>query len=65
MKTRAEDDLARVQDALVIGEEARLKAKAEVASLEVELTSLMLEAGTTKDEVSYLQSEVGKDKAAM
>ena len=30
-----EDDLARVQDALVIVEEAKFKAESEVASLEV------------------------------
>ena len=41
------------------------KAEAEVASLEVERTSLLLEVRATKDEVSYLQSQAGKDKAAM
>ena len=49
MKVREEDDLARVQDALVIAEEARRKAEAKVTSLEVERTSLMLEVGATKD----------------
>ena len=57
--------MARVQDALVIAEEARRKAEAEVASLEVEQTSLMLEVGATKDEVASLQSLAGKDKASM
>ena len=49
VKARAEDDLARVQDTLVIAEEARRKAEAEVAYLEFEWTSLLLEVGATKD----------------
>ena len=49
-----EDDLARVQDALVVAKEARRKAEAEVAHLEVERTSLVLKIGVTKDEVSSL-----------
>ena len=57
--------MARVQDALVVAEEVRRKAEAEVASLEVERTSLLLEVGATKDEVSSLQSQAGKDKAVM
>ena len=44
-KMRVEDELARVQDALVVMEEARHKAEAEVASLKVERTSLLLEVG--------------------
>ena len=46
-------------------EEARCRAEAEVASLEVKQTSILLEVGATKDEVSSLQSQAGKDKAAM
>ena len=46
-KERVEDDLAKVQDTLVFAEKARRKAKAEVASLEVERTSLLLEVGAT------------------
>ena len=65
MKVRAEYGLARVQDALGIAEEARRKVEAEVASLEVERTSLLLEVGATKDEVSSLQSQAGKDKGAI
>ena len=49
-----ENDLARVQEALVIAKEARCKAKVEVASMEVEQTSFLLEVGATKDEVSSL-----------
>ena len=41
------------------------RAEAKVASLEVEQTSLLLEVGATKDEVSSLESQVGKDKGAM
>ena len=64
-KAWAKDDLARVQDALVVAEEARHKAEAKVARLEVERTSLVLEIGATKDEVSSLQSQADKDKEAM
>ena len=48
----------------MIAEEARHKAK--VACLEVvERTSLLLEIGRTKDEVSSLHSQVSKDEAAI
>ena len=46
-------------------EEARRKAKAKAARLEVERTSLLLEIGAAKDEVSSLHSQAGKDKEAM
>ena len=64
-KELVEDKLARVQDALAVAEKARRKAEAEVARLEVEQTSLLLEVGTTKDEVSSLYSQAGNDKEAM
>ena len=64
-KARVEDNLGRVQDALVVPEEARRKAKAEVDLLEVERTSLLMEIRTTKDKVSSLHSQAGKDKATM
>ena len=64
-KARAEDNLVRVQDALVITKEARLKVGAEVARLKVEQTSLMLEIRVTKDEMSYLHSQASKGKAIM
>ena len=51
---KARDDLARVRDALVFAKEAKLKVEAETACLEVEWTSLLLELGATKDEVSFL-----------
>ena len=63
-KVREEDELVRVQGALAVAEEARRKTEAEVASLEVERTSLPLEVGVTKDEVSSLQSQASKDKVA-
>ena len=55
-KVRAEDNLVRVKDSLVIAKEAKRNAEVEVARLEVERTSLMLEIGATKDEVSSLHS---------
>ena len=45
VKVWVEDNLARVQDALVVAKEARRKVEVEVASLEIEQTSLLLEAG--------------------
>ena len=71
-REKLEGDLARVKDALVvveeakaIAEEARRKAESKAAQLEVKKTSLLLELGTVKDEVSFLQSQAGKDKEAM
>ena len=48
-----------------IVEEDRRKAEAEVARLEVERTSLLLEIWAGKDEISFLHSQVGKDKEAL
>ena len=45
--------------------EARRKVEAEVASLKVEQTSILLEIRAAKDEVSSLHSQAGKDKEAM
>ena len=61
----AGDKLARVQDALAIAEEARRKAETEATRLEVERTSLLLEIGTVKDDVSFLHSQAGKEKEAI
>ena len=55
-RARAEEDLARVQEALKVTEEGRHKAKAETVRLEVEWTFFLLELGVTKDEVSSLYS---------
>ena len=41
------------------------KAEAGIARLEVERTSLMLELGEAKDEVSSLHYQACKDKEAM
>ena len=64
-KVRAKDDLARVQEALAVTEEAKRKVEDDIARLEVERTSLLLDLGATKDEVSSLHSQAGKDKEAM
>ena len=64
-KARAEDDLSRVQEALVVAKEVRRKAKAETVRLEVERTSPLLGLGEPNDEVSSLYSQMGKDKEAM
>ena len=49
----------------MVAEEAKRKAEAETFRLEVERKSLLLELGAAKDEVSFLHSQVGKDKEAM
>ena len=54
-----------VEEARVVAEKARHKAESEVTRLEVDRMSLLLELGTTKDEVSSLQSQAGKDKEAI
>ena len=56
-----------VRVALATAEEAKRKAQAQakVARLEVERTSLLLDIRVAKDEVSSLQSQVGKDKEVM
>ena len=64
-RARAEEDLTRVQEALVAAEEGKCKEAAETARLEVERTSLLLELGATKDEVSSLHSQASRDKEAM
>ena len=53
------DELARVQDALAAAEEARRKVEVEVACLEVEQTSVLLEIRVTKDE-GFLSSISGR-----
>ena len=64
-KARAKKELARVRDALAATEEASRKAEAKAARLEVERTSLLLDIGAAKDEVSSLKSQAGKDKEAI
>ena len=41
------------------------KVEAKASRLEVKQTSLLLEIGAAKDEVSSLHSQAGKDKEAM
>ena len=48
--------LAKVQEALAVAKEARHKAEAETSRLEVDRTSLLLELGAAKYEVSFLHS---------
>ena len=50
-------ELVRVQNALAVSEEARRKAEDEVSHLAVERVSLLLELGTSKDELSALQAQ--------
>ena len=54
-----------MEKARAVVEEARHKAEAEATRLEVERTSLLLEIGAAKDEVSFIHSQAGKDKKAM
>ena len=59
-KENEEGDLARIQDALAAVEEVRVvveaRRKAKATRLKVERTSLLLEIGEAKDEVSSLHS---------
>ena len=64
-KAMAEDDPTRARDALATTEEDGCRLEIEVALLEVERTSLLLELEASKDEVSSLHFQVGKDKKAM
>ena len=65
MKALAEEELAGVRVAIEAVEEARCMVDVEVARLEVERTSLMLDIGADKDEVSSFQSQTGKENEAM
>ena len=49
----------------MVAEEARRNVEAGTSLFEVEQTSLRLELGAAKDEVSSLHSQAGKDKEAM
>ena len=64
-KARVEDDLTKARDALAAAKEDRCRLEAEVARLEVEQMSLLLELEASKDEVSSLHSQAGKDKEAL
>ena len=64
-RTKVESELARVQNALAVVEEARQKAEDEARRLADERVSLLLELGTCKDEVSAIQAEALKEKKAL
>ena len=51
-RAKVESELARVQYALAVSEEARRKAEDEASNLAVERVSLLLLLGTRKDEMS-------------
>ena len=53
-RARVESEVARVQNALAVAEEARQKANNEVSRLTYEQVSLLLELGTCKDEISSI-----------
>ena len=62
---KVESELARVQHALAFSEEARRKAEDEASRLAVYRVSLLLELGTSKDEVSALKEHNLKEKKAL
>ena len=64
-KARVEDDLSRARDALKTAEEEGRMLGAEVSCLSIERMTLLLELGASKDEVSFLHSQVDKDKEAL
>ena len=64
-KARVEDDLVRALKALATTEEDRHRSETEIACLVVKRTSLLLKLEASKDKVSSLHSQVGKDKETM
>ena len=56
-RAKVESELARVQNALAVTEEAMWKAEDEASRLANERVSLLLELGTCKDKVSAIQVE--------
>ena len=64
-RAKVESKLARDQNALAVSEEARRKTEDEASRLVVERVSLLLELGTSKDEVSALQAQALKEKKAL
>ena len=63
-RAKVESELARVQSALPVSEEARRKAEYEASCLAIERVSLLLELGTSKDEMSALKEHALKEKKA-
>ena len=64
-RAKVESELARVQSALAISKEARRKAEDEASCLAIERVSLLLELGTSKDEMSILKEHALKEKKAL
>ena len=64
-RTQVESELARVQNALAVSEEAKWKAEDEASCLVAERVSLLLELGTCKDEVFAFRAEALKEKKAL
>ena len=65
VRANVESELARVQNALAVVEEARRMAEDEASHLAVEQVSLLLELGTSKDEVFAFQAQTLKEKKAL
>ena len=64
-KAKVESELARVQNALSVAEEAKRKAEDEASRLAIERVSLLLELETSKDEMFALQAHALKEKKAL
>ena len=64
-RAKLESELARVQNALAVANEARRKVDDEASRLANERVSLLLELGTCKDEVSAIRAEALKEKKAL
>ena len=64
-RAKVEFELARVQNALTVVEEARRKAEDEASCLIDERVSLLLELGTCKNEVFAIWAKALKEKKGM
>ena len=64
-RVKVESKLVRVQNALAVLEKVRWKVEDEANRLTVERVSLILELGTSKDEMSALQAQSLKEKKAL
>ena len=64
-RARVESELARVQNASVVAEEARQKADNEVSHLTDKRVSLLLELGTCKNETFAVRVEALRENEAL
>ena len=64
-RAKLESELARVQNALAVVNEARRKVEDKASRLANERVSLLLELRTCKDEVSAIRAEALKEKKAL